>query len=588
VAQPSLLSEFGTLVEVLTHHAVATPDRAALTYEESMRPPVTLTCAELDRTARAIAIALAIKGRSGDRVLLVFPPGVQFVSAFFGCLYAGMIPVPVYPPEPSRLNRTLPRLQAIATDAQISVVLTTTFIKQLAQAMVAMSPELAAWSWIATDELSIDSASAWNPVARDPNALALLQYTSGSTAAPKGVMVSHANLLDNISDIASRMELHPGSRLVSWLPLYHDMGLIGGVLTPIVVGFPSVVMSPMAFLKSPLRWLQLVSEHRVTVTGCPNFGYDLCSRRIDKAELEGLDFSAWEVAFCGAEPLRPATIERFCALLGDHGFKGTSIYPTYGLAEATLMVSGGKAGTGMSVRTFDKASLERNQAVEAAQTSDSSQDLVACGGPNPGVEIVVVDPDTLAVLADNTIGEICVRGPSVAQGYWRNAEATAETFDVAIAGIRGFLRTGDLGFLSRGELFVTGRKKDLIKLAGLSRYPQDIEATVERGYAAIRPGGLAAFSVDDGDVERLVLVAEVDLRRMAKTPSGQTATAEIDRLLDDVYHSINREHGVHLSTLVLVRAGSIPKTTSGKIQRRATAAARSAGTLDVLAEKTWD
>jgi acyl-CoA synthetase (AMP-forming)/AMP-acid ligase II len=578
VAQPSLAREFGTLVDVLGHHASATPDRAAVSFEVSEQSPITLTYATLDHAARTIAVALTEKARSAARVLLVYPPGVEFIAAFFGCLYAGMIPVPVYPPEASRLGRSLPRLQGIAADAGVTVVLTITSIQQMVQAAVAMTPTLAACSWLATDALPVDSASVWQPVARDSDALALLQYTSGSTAAPKGVMVSHANLLHNITKMQEQTKLDSSSRFVSWLPLYHDMGLIGCVLTPIVIGFPAIVISPMAFLKRPLRWLELMSEHRATITGSPNFGYELCCRRVDKADLEGLDFSAWKTAFCGAEPIRAATIERFCTLLGDHGFSRTAMFPTYGLAEATLMVSAGEAGSGMRVRTFDKASLQRDRAIELPTATEGGQDLVSCGRPNPGEEVVIIDPDTFALLDDLAVGEICVRGQSVAQGYWQKPELTDEVFDVAIAGTRGFLRTGDLGFVSGGELFVTGRLKDLIKLGGVSRYPQDIEQSVEQTSSAIRPGGLAAFSVDDGDAERLVVVAEIERRR----------AIDLDQILDDVYRCINREHGVRLWTLVLIRSGSIPRTTSGKIQRRATAAARAAGTLDVLAQKTWD
>ncbi len=530
-----------------------------------------LTYGGLDRRARAVAALLQGQGLAGERALLVYPPGLDYIVALMGCLYAGVVAVPTYPP---RLNRPDPRLQAIVGDSQAAAALTTGAILATLDQRVVHAPNMAALRWLPTDGIDAGLAEAW----RDPNVrgddLAFLQYTSGSTAAPRGAMVTHANALCNAAMIHTAVDATTDSRGVMWLPPYHDMGLVGGILQTVYSGAMTTFMSPFAFLQRPLRWLQTIARTRATHSGGPNFAFDLCVNKTAPEQRAALDLSSWRVAFTGAEPVRPDTLERFADAFAVSGFQREAFCPAYGLAEATLLVTCGKPPGSARTLDLDAAALEEHRAVPAKPDAPRRM-VTSCGPPLDGETVAVVDPTTGARCPPGRIGEIWVSGPSVAQGYWNRPEESAEVFGARLtdSGEGPFLRTGDLGFMDGDELVITGRIKDLIIIDGRNHYPQDVEATVERAVAAVRTAGVAAFSVDDGGAERLVIVAEVERNR--RTGDPQDVVRAIRRAAAD-------EHAVSVHDVVLLRAGGIPKTSSGKIQRHACRAGYLAGTLDTL------
>jgi amino acid adenylation domain-containing protein len=534
----------GTLGGLLRARALERPHQVAFTFlADGEVEGERLTYAGLEARARAVAAALGESVPPGERALLLFPPGLDFIAAFFGCLYAGVVAVPAYPPRPN--DRSQSRLRAMAGDAEPRAALTTLAILAGAEGsrgLLSLAPELAGLRWIPTDMLT-DAGTGEDLPEPDPEAIAFLQYTSGSTAAPKGVTVTHANLLHNERMIGAAFEQDEDSVVVSWLPLYHDMGLIGGVLQPLHAGARCVLMSPVAFLQKPLRWLAAISRYRGTTSGGPNFAYDLCARRIGPEEREGLDLSSWRVAFNGAEPVRAGTLERFAEAFAPCGFRREAFYPCYGLAEATLFVTGGVPG--------------RRPRVEE---DPAGRRLVSCGRPWMGQRVVIADPETGTEQPPGVEGEVWVCGPSVARGYWRRDEETARDFNAFLpgSGEGPFLRTGDLGFLHEGELFVTGRLKDLIILRGRNHYPQDVELTAERSHPDLRPGNGAAFSVETGGEERLVVVHEVERRRREG----------LEEVAEAVRRAVAEEHEAQVHEVVLIRAGSLPKTSSGKVQRR--------------------
>ncbi|MFB1481089.1 non-ribosomal peptide synthase/polyketide synthase, partial [Corallococcus sp. RDP092CA] len=541
---------------------------------------------ELDVRARRIAAALRERGTVGERVLLLYPPGLDYIAGFFGCLYAGAVAVPAYPPDPMRLERTLPRLRAIIQDARASVVLTTAGILELSDFVFEQAPDFRALHWMATDALPEGGErDLVAPEGLGAESLAFLQYTSGSTGTPKGVMLTHGNLLHNLSLIHGAFGARADSVGVIWLPPYHDMGLIGGILEPLFGGFPVTLLSPMTFLKRPMAWLEAVSRHGGTISGGPNFAFDLCVKKSTPEERRALDLSRWEVAFCGAEPIRPETLERFVEAFGPSGFRREAFYPCYGLAEGTLIVSGGEKSAPPVSLTLSGAALERHRAEEVDAAEPGARTLVGCGRTLAEQRIAIVDPETLERRVTGAVGEVWVSGPSVAQGYWGREEATRETFQARIAGEDGgpYLRTGDLGFLRpEGELYVTGRRKDLLILRGRNHYPQDLEATVEGAHPALRPGGGAVFSVEVGGEERAVIVQEIDVRKLGdlrkKFDVAEAAVGAVRQRLAE-------SHEVQAHAVVLIEPGSLPKTSSGKVQRHASRAAFLAGTLQEV--MTW-
>ena len=545
------------LVDVLRSWADLDPHRPAFTFlVDGEGEALHLSYGELDRRARAVASRLQALGMAGSRVVLLFPPGLDYAAGFLGCLYAGAVAVPAYPPTGSR---GLPRLQAILRDCEPGGILTVAGIQAAVERQLARSGEARDLPFVVTGGISESEADLWREPEIGAGDLAFLQYTSGSTSTPKGVMVSHGNLVANERMIQEAFATEESSVIVSWLPLYHDMGLIGGLLHPLWLGARCVLLSPIHFLQRPARWLQAISRYGASVSGGPNFAYDLCSRKVAPEEAEVLDLSSWRVAFNGAEPVRAEVLERFAATFALQGFRSSSFFPCYGLAEATLLVSGGRSEAEVPVLAVDAEALARERVAPATEGPGEARNrrLVSCGGVPSGLEVLVVDPASATECGREGVGEIWVAGPSVAHGYWRRD--SAEIFGARLADGRGpFLRTGDLGVLADGHLFLTGRIKDLILVRGRNLYPQDVEWTAERSHPGARPGCGAAFSVDEAGEERLVVVQEVSPRE-----------ADLDAVAAAIRQAVAQEHEVQVSSLVLIKPGGMPKTTSGKIQRRA-------------------
>ncbi len=564
----------GTFVDLLRHRAEHQPHDAAFVYlvdgeDDALR----VSYRELDQRVRSIAAWLQGHGLSGERALLLYPPGLDFIAAFFGCLYAGVTAVPVYPP---RRNRSLERIQAISDNAQAKVALTTASVRERVDAVIQDTPDLLKLSWLTTSGEEPAPPDDWRRPDISGHTLAFLQYTSGSTGTPKGVMLSHANLMHNSALICHAFEHRRSGTGVYWLPSYHDMGLIGGILQPVFVGRPNVMMSPMAFLQKPYRWLAAISKYRGTTSGGPNFAYDLCIRSVTPEQRQTLDLSCWEVAFNGAEPVRAETIERFSEYFAPCGFRREAFYPCYGLAEATLIVTGGFVAQPPVLRRFETESVSQGRPRVTHNGGHRVQTLVGCGTVLPDVEVAIVDPQTRRRLGECQVGEIWVRGPSVAQGYWQNPEATQETFGEVIAdgGEGPFMRTGDLGFVLDGELFVTGRIKEMMIVRGVNVYPHDVERTAQRADNRLRPNAGACFTVEEDGREKLVLIHEVE----------RHVKQGFDEIFQAVRRAVSREHELSLDAIVLIKLGSIPRTSSNKIQRFACRKAFLEGTLSVVAE----
>jgi 8-amino-7-oxononanoate synthase/acyl carrier protein len=567
-----------TLVDLLRLRAECQGDDRAYTFlVDGESEEVYLTYRELDRQARAIGAWLESQDLKGQRALLLYPPGLDFVATFFGCQYAEVIAVPAYPP---RMNRAPSRIQAIAADAGATVALTTDAVLERVRPLIDQTSDLKDLRWLSTDRTVHGADQGYERQWQRPkitgDTLAFLQYTSGSTGTPKGVMLSHSNLLHNSALIAYAFEHTRSASGVFWLPSYHDMGLVGGILQPLYVGRPNILMPPMAFLQKPLRWLQAISRYRGTTSGGPNFAFDLCVRKITPDERATLDLSSWTVAFSGAEPVRVETLERFAETFAPCGFRPEAFYPCYGLAEATLLVSGGYKTAPPVVRWFDGKSLEADRAVPIAAGESGGHVLVGCGQNMPDQQTVITDPNRLTRVPDGQVGEIWVSGPSVAQGYWQRTDETEKTFRAYLqdTGEGPFLRTGDLGFTHDGELFVTGRLKDLVIVRGCNHYPQDIEATVAKSHPGVRVGWGAAFTVEEGPEQRLVIIQELERRQRV----------EAAQVIAAIRRGVATEHELVVDSIVLVRAGSIPKTSSGKIQRHACRGAFLARSLEVVAE----
>ena len=558
---------------MLRHRVRCQPNDLAFCYlEDGENQQVPITYSELDRQARAIAAWLEARGLVGQRALLLYPAGLEFIAAFFGCLYAGVVAVPVYPP---RRNRSLLRIQAIADDAEAKVALTTEAVLQRVESLIDETPHLKHLTWLATCQVPEGAEDDWNMPDVHGDTLAFLQYTSGSTGVPKGVMLNHANLVHNSALIAYSFE-HTRSGLgVFWLPSYHDMGLIGGILQPIYLGRPSILMSPMSFLQKPFRWLSAISRFGGTTSGGPNFAYELCVRKISPEDRKTLDLSSWTVAFNGAEPVRADTLNLFAETFAECGFRRESFYPCYGMAEATLIVSGGYAKRPPVIRTFDVAALTADRVVEVPAGSPGGRALVGCGSTLPDQNIMVVHPETFTACPPDRVGEIWVRGPSVAQGYWNRPDLTTTHFRAQLndTGEGPCLRTGDLGFQHDGELYVTGRLKDLIIIRGVNHYPQDIELTVVQSNPRLRVDGGAVFSVEADGREKLIVVQEVERRKQGA----------FEGVFRDIRRAVASEHDLAVDAIVLIKAGSIPKTSSGKIQHHACKAGYLYGSLDVIA-----
>ncbi|MBD1878850.1 MULTISPECIES: fatty acyl-AMP ligase [unclassified Coleofasciculus] len=574
----STAQNFSTLVELLRWRALQQPEKVAYTFLiDGKKEGSQLTYAQLDRQARAIAALLQQHNARGERALLLYPQGLEVIAAFCGCLYAGTIAIPVPPPEAGRLKRTLPRLQAIAKDAQASLVLTTSGILSLVEEYDEKIPEFQAMSWIDTEQVDLSLAETWQDPAVTSDMLAYLQYTSGSTSTPKGVMLSHSNVMFHSANLQKACGYTPDSVTVAWMPYFHDYGLVEGLIQPLYNGIPCYVMSPFAFIKRPFHWLQAISRYKVTHSQGPNFAYDQCVRRITPEQRATLDLSSWRAAGNAAEPINPQVMESFYETFAPSGFQWNAFCPAYGLAEATLLVSFSAQTATPVLCNLDPAALEKNRIVPASKNQDIVRTVVGCGTKVCDTKIAIVHPEKFTRCAADEVGEIWVSDPSVAHGYWQRPEESERTFRARIADTNEgpFLRTGDLGFLKDGELFITGRIKDLIIIRGTNHYPQDIEWTVQESHAALRPEHGAAFSVMVNGEERLVIVQEVE---------RHTQNLDTNEVMGAIRQVVSEQHELQVYAVVLVKPGSILKTSSGKIQRQGCRAAFLAGSLDVVAD----
>ena len=569
-------SSFSNLVALLRYRALHQPNKTAFTYlkdEEGLES--TLTYQELDAKARTIAIYLQNISTPGERVLLLYPPGLDYIAAFFGCLYAELIAIPLYAP---RNNRNLSRIQSIMNDSQAQITLTNNQSLINLQTLLNHDPDLKKLQWLATDKFDENLADKWDSKSISSASIAYLQYTSGSTSTPKGVMISHENVLCNSAEIAISWGTGTDSILVSWLPHFHDFGQIYGVIQPIYNGFPCIFMSPASFTQKPIRWLKAISDYKATHSGAPNFAYDLCADKIKPEQRENLDLSSWKVTVNGAEPVRKQTLEKFYQAFAPYGFRWSTFYPGYGLAEATLKVSSAKKKDLPTILTVQADSLAKNLIVEASEDEQFTRTLVGCGSTVLNAKVVIVDTQSLTQSPSGQVGEIWVLGPSIAQGYWGRLEESQRTFGAYLTdnGEGPFLRTGDLGFLKDDELFITGRIKDLIVIRGSNHYPQDIELTVEQSHPSLRSGYGAVFSIDENEQERLVILCEIkrtDLRKL-----------DADEVIQAIRKAVSKEHELDVYAVLLLKTASIPKTSSGKIQRQACRTQFLNNQLDVLQE----
>lgn len=561
MSQSGLEYQFDTLVSMMRERSTLNANQNVYTFLEDGEDDVTsLTYPQFDERVRSIAARLQAAGAQGERALLLFQPGLDYIATFYACLYAGVVAVPAYPP---RRNRHAKRLMNVIRDAESAFVLTSTDLEERIDST--LSPQFPDIRIIATDELEADAGDWARPDDLSADSLAFLQYTSGSTGAPKGVKLTHRNLIANIVAVQHSFGDAVYERFVTWLPPYHDMGLIGNILTPAYSGAETYLMAPVHFLRKPIRWLKAVSKYKATVSGGPNFSFDLCVRKIREEQREGLDLSHWAIAFNGAEPIRAGTLNRFADTFAPYGFRRSQYFPCYGLAEATLFVSGPTATEEPRVEAFDAKALEDDEAVRLDDVDVSGDgaievtDLVSSGYCALDHTLKIVDPDTREACEEGAIGEIWFRGPCVAQGYWQKPEKSERTMQATLQSGEGpYLRTGDLGFVLGDDLFVTGRIKDLIIVRGRNIYPQDIELTAEGSHEAIRKGCVAAVPDAKGQ-EELGLVVEI----------RRTHCRELDAedVADAIRDEVAQAHQVKVASIAFLKPGRIPKTSSGKIQR---------------------
>ena len=509
----------------------------------------------MDLKARAIGAELHQLGAAGERVLVLCRPGLDCIAGFFGCIYAGAVAIPVH-------ERLAPRLSAVVPDARASFALGSSETHASIKVALAALGEGGDLQWSLTDQVSGDAGS-WVEPEIGAHSTAMVQYTSGSTTSPKGVVLSHRNLLYNLESIRQTWHGDDTAIGVFWLPSHHDMGLIGAILSMLYIGTTTHLMSPTAFIKRPMRWLEAVSAHRATYTVAPNFAYEACVEHSSAEERAALDLSCLATAMNGAEPVRAATLQRFADAFAPAGFQPTAVMPVYGLAEATLLVSGGSASALPLVRYIDREALGQDRVVDVAAGEQSAVSVVSCGRPSPGQQVRIVDPVTRRPCGADEVGEIWIAGPSVGQGYWSRPKETEQTFAAFPSEGPGgpFLRTGDLGFLHSGELFITGRCKDLITIRGVNYYPNDIESTVQDCHRALVSGRGAAFAVTPGlgAVEQLIVVQEVN--------RVDVDSAEFSDIMDTIGAAIVQRHGIEANSVLLVEHLSIATTSSGKIQR---------------------
>ncbi len=550
---------FLTLVDLLSYRSQTQTDSLAYLFlKDGESESDELTYGQLYKQAQQIAVHLQSLKFNYPRALLLYNSGLEFISAFFGCLCAGVIAIPVYF---STRRRKIDIIQNILCDAQTKLILTTESLLVDLQKLFEQMEELTNVEWVTTDNLENSLSSAWQKPSISGDSLAFYQYTSGSTNMPKGVMVSHANILHNEKIIQQAFNQDEKTIVLGWLPHYHDMGLIGNILQPFYIGRPCILMSPLHFLQQPFRWLKAISRYRATCSGGPNFAYDLCVQKITPAEREELDLSSWKVAFTGAEIIRAETLINFEKMFAPCGFNPSAFYPCYGMAETTLFVTGKKKNQSVIVKQITEEGLQQNQVITSDLRLKRTRTLVGCGITWLEEKILIVDPTSLLPCSPDCIGEIWVKGASVAQGYWNRIEQTQETFSAYLADNSDgpFLRTGDLGFFDDENLFITGRLKDILIIRGQNYYPNDLELTVERSIVGLSPNSGAAFDIEFRGKEQLVVIQEIERAFLKKL--------DFNEVVNKIRKEIMAEHGLKVYAVSLIKSGTIPKTSSGKIKR---------------------
>lgn len=571
-------NKFLSLIDLLRYRATNEGNKKAYTFLFNGQTEAnSLTYGELERRARAIAAKLETMGiAKGERALLLYSQPLDFICAFFGCLYAGVIAIPAPPPDAIRLKRTLPRLQAFVKDARVSIVLTKSEIYSLFSDEWKKNFEDHNILWLFTEEISDELASQWQEFKIDLDGIAYLQYTSGSTSTPKGVIITHNNLMHHSAYIKQAWNYTSDSVAATWMPYFHDYGLIDGLIQPIYSGITCYVMSSLAFIKKPSCWLEAISKYQVTHSQSPNFGYDLCIQKVSSEQLSELDLRSWRTASNGAEPIRKDTIEKFIQKFEPCGFQATAFYPAYGLAEATLLVATKPHNNVPQITPVVASALEKNQIVEGDTNQKGNRYVVSCGFPICNTNVMIINPNTLIRCSSNEVGEIWVSNLSIAQGYWNRPEETKQTFKAYTVdtGEGPFLRTGDLGFIKDGQLFITGRLKDVIIIRGHNHYPQDIEFTVENSHPSLRKNSGAAFGIEVDNEEKLVVVQEVQRSWLREL--------DFNEVNGDIRQELMAQHELQVYAIALLKSGSIPKTSSGKIMRRACRIKFIEGTLEVI------
>jgi acyl-CoA synthetase (AMP-forming)/AMP-acid ligase II/cytochrome P450/acyl carrier protein len=556
--RPLSVHRTGNLIEQLDAFASDRPEARSYTFlADGETESGYLTYAELARRTHLVAAGLRARTTPGAPALLVFPPGLEFVVAFLGCLRAGVIAVPLAPPRANRPGSILPRVLA---DTHAQLVLTSE--AWLSRLLDRTLP--AGATWLTVETLIGETAA---PTAPRPlpsaDAVAVIQYTSGSTSAPKGVMITHRNLAHNQDAIREAMGHAEGLVGVGWLPHFHDMGLVGNLLQPLYLGGHFVFMPPSAFVQNPSCWLRAISRYRATSSGGPNFAFDLCVEKISDEQKRSLDLSAWEVCFAGAEPVHAATLERFSRAFAACGFRPEAWLPCYGMAETTLIVTGHRPPRRPQIVTVDATALRNNRwVVTSDPLSNDVRTVVSCGAPVGAARVVIQSLATAHPAGPGEIGEILVAGDSVSTGYWKNPELTAERFGVTLPDCNDtFLRTGDIGVLHEGELMVLGRIKEILIVRGQNFHPEDLEHTAQAAHAGSQPGGTAVFGATEGATEQVIVLQEVQRGRLAGL-NGEVVAREIQR-------AIASEHGLQVHAVLLLKPGRLARTTSGKIQRAA-------------------
>jgi acyl-CoA synthetase (AMP-forming)/AMP-acid ligase II len=561
------------IVEILQQRAVSQGEKTAYIFlKDGENKEIRLTYQELDLKAKAIALQLKRLVATGSRALLVYPysAGLEFITAFYGCLYGGIIAVPCHPPK-NRLTTLEVHGRLESADAEVILTNSGSVNK--------LNLLLSEWGKSTLHCLDTDNiespTSDWIAPEITEDTLAFLQYTSGSTGEPKGVIVTHGCLIQN-QEMLKQAFGHTAKLIgVGWLPLFHDMGLIGNVIQPIYVGGTCVMMSPVSFVQKPIRWLKAISKYRATTSGAPNFAYDLLSDRLSAAEVAQLDLSCWQVAFCGAEPVQTITLEEFSYKFASCGFKATAFYPCYGMAEATLMITGGDRTKLPMTLYLDEIALEQNKVVVAKESQPGTKSFISAGYPWLDGQILIVDPLTLKACAPERIGEIWYSSSSVGKGYWQLKEQTQQTFQASLQG-KYYLRTGDLGFMHDGELYITGRLHDVLVFWGLNHYPQHLEQTVEQCHLGLRPNSGAAFAVEVEGKPRLVIAQEIE--------RTHRKSLVMEELVEAIRWQVFQQHFIDIYGIVLLLPGRMPKTSSGKVQRGKCKAMFLDGSLDIWQE----